>query len=123
MTLQELYALMGGNYEQAVKVMRMDRLIDRYVRKLGKSGTFEALFAAEEEMDPTKLHESSHALKGVCANLGLDDIAQDASDVCEQYRPGNERTMTDDEAKAIIEHIKLRYANVMDKIAQYENAS
>ena len=30
MTIRELYAKIGGNYDQAVRVMQMDKLIDRY---------------------------------------------------------------------------------------------
>ena len=122
MTLQELYAEMGGNYEQAVKIMRVEKLIDRYIRKLQDSGTFEALFEAGESMDPTKLYESAHALKGVCANLGLDKLAKAASDVTEEYRPSNERHYTDDEVKAMIASIKDDYAVVVEKINRYIGA-
>lgn len=122
MTLQELYAEMGGNYEQAVKIMRAERLIDRYVRKLQSSGVFETLFAAGEEMDPTMLYESAHALKGVCANLGLVELSQAASDVCEEFRPGNERQYTDDEVRAMIASIQDDYDVVLEKINQYIGA-
>ena len=33
MTIKELYDNIGGNYEQAVKVMKLDKLIDRHIRK------------------------------------------------------------------------------------------
>ncbi len=81
MTIQELYAKIGGNYEQAQKIMKMDKLIDRYVRKLATSGTYEKLSEAGKTMDPTMLFESAHAMKGVCANLGLDDIAHAAGGI------------------------------------------
>ena len=38
MTLQELYDTIGGDYEQAVRVLRMDKLIDKHIRKLPKNG-------------------------------------------------------------------------------------
>ena len=34
MTLEELYALIGEDYEQAMKVLRKEKLLDRYVRRL-----------------------------------------------------------------------------------------
>ena len=47
MTLKELYALIGGDYDQAVRVMKIDKLIDRYVRKLKNSNVGEALSEAQ----------------------------------------------------------------------------
>ena len=95
MTLQELYTSIEGNYEQAQRVLKMDKLIDRYIRKLKNSGVNEQLAAAAEKMDPTGLFESAHAMKGVCANLGLDELAALADEITEEFRPGNSRTMDD----------------------------
>ena len=75
MTLQELYQNIGGDYEQALRVLRMDKLLDKHIRKFTKNGVVETLLAAGETMDPTQLFETAHAVKGVCANLGLKDIA------------------------------------------------
>jgi hypothetical protein len=46
MTIQQLYENIGGNYDQAVRVMKSDRLIDKYIRKLAGSGVGEALAGA-----------------------------------------------------------------------------
>lgn len=122
MTLKELYALMGGNYDQAVKVMRSDRLIDRYVRRLGSSGVYEQLMEAARTNDTNGLYESSHAMKGVCANLGLGTLATLASDICEEFRPGNPRTMSDAEVDQKVQELSGLYQGVMDAISQYEGA-
>ncbi len=55
MTLQELYASIDGNYDHAVQIMRMEKLINRYLSKFPNSGVYEALAAAGESMDPTAL--------------------------------------------------------------------
>ena len=120
MTIQELYAKIGANYEQATRVMRMDKLIDRYIRKLSSSGVWEALQAAGQAMDPTKLFEAAHAMKGVCANLGLDELAQLAGEITEEYRPGATRTLTDDEVKARLQKVDEVFAHVMAGIKEYE---
>ena len=121
MTLQELYTLIGGNYDQAVKIMRRDRLIDRYIRKLSSSEVGTALAAAGASMDPVGLFESAHAMKGVCANLGLDTLSEAASDIAEEFRPGAARRYTDDEVKAKLADIAERYTRTIDGIHQYEN--
>ena len=32
MTIQELYGKIGGDYEQALRVLRMDKLLDKHIR-------------------------------------------------------------------------------------------
>ena len=81
MTLQELYQSIGGDYEQATRVLRMDKLIDKHIRKFTKNGVVEALLAAGNTMDPTALFETAHAVKGVCANLGLTALSDTASEI------------------------------------------
>ena len=51
MTIQQLYEKIGGNYDQAVRVMKKDKLIDKYVRKLRSSGVGEKLGEAGAAMD------------------------------------------------------------------------
>jgi HPt (histidine-containing phosphotransfer) domain-containing protein len=122
MTLEELYELIGGNYEQALKIMRKDKLIDRYIRKLADSELRDAIVAASEQMDATQLYESGHALKGVYANLGLDALAGMACTITEEFRPGNPRTLSDDEVKAKVAELDAQHSRVLDGIKQYEEA-
>lgn len=119
MTIQELYAQIGGNYEQAQRVMKMDKLIDRYVRKFPGSSAFDALKAGGETMDPTALFESAHALKGVCANLGFDEMASVAGDITEDYRPGATRSLSDGEIKDRIAKIETLYQRTIAGIEAY----
>ena len=120
MTLQELYASIDGNYDHAVQIMRMEKLINRYLSKFPNSGVYEALAAAGESMDPTALFESAHAMKGVCANMGFDKMAAAAGEITEEFRPGNTRSLSDDEVKARIADIGVMYRHTVDVIRQYE---
>ena len=118
MTIQELYEKIGGNYDQAVRVMKTDRLIDKYIRKLKSSGVCEALAEAGQTMDAVRLFESAHAMKGVCANLGLDALAKAADELTEEFRTGNPRRLSDEEVgerlKAIAERYRLTAAGISD---------
>ena len=120
MTLQELYASIDGNYDHAVQIVRMEKLINRYLSKFPNSGVYEALAAAGESMDPTALFESAHAMKGVCANMGFDKMAAAAGEITEEFRPGNTRSLSDDEVKARIADIGVMYRHTVDGIRQYE---
>ena len=121
MTLQELYSVIGGNYAHAQQIMKMDKLIDRYIRQLKTSGVYEQMTAAGEKMDPVGLFESAHAMKGVCANLGLDDLAAMAEIITEEFRPGKSRCMSDEEVKEKLSEIDKLYRKTLDGIERYEN--
>ena len=122
MTLQELYQMIDGDYEQALRVLRMDKLLDKHIRKLTKNGVVENLIAAGQNMDPTQLFETSHAVKGVCANLGLVKLAEIASEITEEYRPGNSRRLTDAQVKEKLDALEKLYQRTMEGIQKYEEA-
>ena len=121
MTIQELYANIGGNYDAARQIMRMDKLIDKYIRKLTDSKVNESLMAAGAAMDPTGIFESAHAMKGVCANLGLQDLSAAASELSEEFRPGTPRHLTDEQVQEKLRIIDALYQRTAAGIEQYIN--
>ena len=122
MTLQELYSAIDGDYTQATKVLRMEKLIDKHIRKFSQNGVVESLLEAEKTLDAKALFESAHAMKGVCSNLGLTSLAAAASDISEEFRPGNPRMHTDQEVSEIINGIAELYQRTKDEIKKYEGS-
>lgn len=120
MTIKELYASIDGDYELATRVLCMDKLIDKYIRKFPQNGVVDNLIDAGKTMDPTQLFETAHAVKGVCANLGLVGLAGLASDIAEEYRPNNTRKLTDAEVKAKLDEVAALYQRTLDGIRRYE---
>ena len=119
MTLQELYGMIGGDYDQALRVLRVEKLVDKHIRKFEQNGTVAELLAAGEDMDPRRLFESAHALKGISANLGLVRLSKSASRITEEYRPGNERKMTDDEVRTLLDSVREQYEKTVEGIRLY----
>jgi len=119
MTLEELYAKIGGDYDQARRVLRMDKLIDKHIRKLTNNGVVEQLIKAGENMDPTQLFETAHAAKGVCANLGLKALSDMASAIADEFRPGNARALTDEQVKQRLTAVAELYDRTARGIQQY----
>ena len=122
MTVQELYQSIGGDYDQAMRILRMDKLLDKHIRKFTKNNLVENLLAAGESMDPTALFEAAHALKGVSANLGLTALSNAASEITEEFRPGASRRLSDDEVKAKLRSLGELYRTVAEGIRRYEGA-
>ena len=122
MTIKELYQNVGGDYDQAMRVLRMEKLMDKHVRKFPQNGVVEGLLEAVDGMDPTRLFEAAHAMKGVCANLGFVNLSDAASEIAEEFRPGKERKLSDDEVKSRIASIRETYERVIEGIRKYEES-
>ena len=58
-------------------------------------------------------------MKGVCANLGLDNLSRQASDIAEQFRPGSTRTMSDAELSERIAAIRSDYERSVESIRRF----
>ena len=119
MTVQELYAKIGGNYENAKRTLQMDKLIGKFILKFLDEKSCEKLLAAGAEKDASGIFEGAHALKGVCANLGLDELSAKASAVAEAYRPGKPCTMDAAALEIALAEIKADYDRVIAGIRQF----
>ena len=123
MTIRELYQTIEGDYDQAIRTLRMDKLLDKHIRKLAHNGVIERLFDAGDVMDPNELFEAAHAIKGVTANLGLVKLSDAAADLTEEFRPGNARKMSDEEVKERIDSIREMYKVTIEGIQRYEETN
>ena len=119
MTVQELYESVGGSYEAAKRILMNDALIARFVAKLPEDTSFDKLSAAAETMDAQGLFEGAHAMKGVCANLGLENLSRAASELAEEFRPGNARKLSDDAVRERVEALRALYGRAVDEIRRF----
>ena len=120
MTLQELYRNIGGSYEQAARVLRIDKLIDKHIRKFTKNQVVERLLDAGKRRDPAEMFDCAHAMKGVCATLGLNEMSDLAAELADEYREGNARRLSDEEVGARLELIEQKYRKAAGEILKYE---
>ena len=123
MTLEELYRKIDGDYAQACQVLRVDKLIDKHIRRFPTGGIVEAVLNAGKTLEPVAMFESAHAMKGVCSNLGLKSLATIASVITEEYRPGSVRNLTDDQIRAQLENLERLYRKTVDGISEYAAGS
>ena len=120
MTLRELYSQIGGDYEQALRVLRMEKLIDKHIRKLAANDMVGRLVGAAETMEPAELFDSAHALKGICANVGLTALSEMASEIADEFRSGSQRKLSDEQAKQKIAQMQELYRKTAECIRRYE---
>ena len=120
MTLNELYNKIGGDYGRAMMVLRIEKLLDKHIRKLPSNPIFAGLEEAGKAMDGTAIFESAHAIKGVASNLGLVKISDLTAEICDEFRPGNARRLSDEELKSLIKEVGELYKTACDGIKEYE---
>lgn len=120
MTLQELYKEIGGNYDQAIRILRMEKLLNKHICKFPANGVVAALLAAGEAGDARQMFEAAHALKGVSGNLGLSRLFELSSELSEEFRPGNERCFTDEEVAEKLREIEALYEKTREAIEAYQ---
>lgn len=121
MTLEELYNQINGNYKQAMAVLRVEKLVDKHIRKYADNGVIVKLLETRERMDPAELFDAAHAAKGVCANLGLVELSELSSQIAEEFRPGNERKLSDEEVAEIFDKITALHKITLEGIQEYQS--
>ena len=109
MTVQELYEQIGGSYDDAKRILPMDKLIAKFVVKFLDDKSAERLFSAWDARDAAAFFEGAHAMKGVCANIGLTELSAAASVLADEFRPGKERSMDDAEVQRRIDELRAGY--------------
>lgn len=60
----------------------------RFLRRLPQDKTFEQLAQGVEQGDAQIMEQAAHTLKGVAANLGLEDLRQASDGVVQAVRAG-----------------------------------
>ena len=78
---------------------------------------------AGKTLEPARMFDAAHAIKGVCANLGLVKLSDVASELSEEFRPGNARTMSDEDVRKKIAEVDALLKKASDGISRYESES
>ena len=114
MNLVELYAAVGGDYEDTVRRLCNEALVSRFVLKYPSNPSYSQLEDALSRSDWETAFRAAHTLKGVCQNLGFTRLYQASSALTEAMR-GNVPLKD----FALWEAVKREHKCVMDAIAQY----
>lgn len=116
MEVREVYEKMGANYEEVLRRLPSEALIARLVVKFPADGTFQSLKEALEAKNATEAFRAAHTLKGVCQNLGFDNLFQPVFDLTEALRGGS--LEGSDELMPLVEK---QYQITIDAITEFAN--
>lgn len=88
MTLQELYAVAGGDFEGVERRLRGEGCVRRFVGMFVGDESYSQLQRAMACQDWQAAFAAAHTLKGVAFNMGFNNLAMSTSVLVEQLREG-----------------------------------
>ena len=117
MTIQECYQQLGGDFLEVKKRLPSVNLVKKFITKFLDDGSFSELCLAMEEGDREKAFRAAHTLKGVSANLSLNQLLSTVILLTEQLR--TETADIPDEAYLFCENVKQDYAVTVHAIRTF----
>ena len=118
MTLEECYTCVGGCYSEVLGRLRNPRLITRFLLRFPEEESYGQLCRSLEQGNPEETLRAVHTLKGVCQNLGLDDLAVSAEELngilrCGIFPP----------PEHMVRRVREDYRKTVEAIARYREAA
>ncbi len=117
MTLQECYAALGGDYEDAKGRLRSDRLVQKFVLKFLADGSFDLLCQSLEAGNYEEAFRASHTIKGMCQNLSFTQLQESSTQLTEALRDG-----WTPEAAPLVEQVRADYQKTAEAIRAFESS-
>lgn len=122
MTLEEAGKELGINLDAALeRFAGNEGLYLKFLNKMLTDPTFPALEDAVREKDLKAVERAAHTLKGVSANLGLDDLSGRCADIVQAVR--TDETAAQDDMEVLFEACRQAYEKmvfVLQKMSQGE---
>ena len=88
MNIRECYDTIGADFEDVLGRLGSESLIQRFALKFIDDGSYNELTEALAEKNAEKAFRAAHTLKGVCLNLGFDNLYKASSAITEIFRAG-----------------------------------
>lgn len=115
MTLRECYDGLGLHYEKVVSCLINEAMTKKFVLKFLDDKSFQELQEGLESADGERAFRAAHTLKGVCLNLGFDDLYKVSAELTEKLRGYDTRG-----TEELFESVKAEYIKLTDAIKQVE---
>lgn len=90
MTVRECYEKMGADYDGLLSRLGSEALIKKFAVKFLNDTSFQDLKEALEAKDGERAFRAAHTLKGICLNLGFDNLYKPSEAITEKLRGGGD---------------------------------
>ena len=112
LTLQEFYAVVGGNYDEAVSRLMGEAMLRRFLMKFPNDPSYAVLKQAVENENREEAFRAAHTIKGLCLNFSFGTLLASSEALTEALR----HEMPDDLAELFSE-VSKDYELILDAIA------
>ena len=119
MNLKECYQAFGGDYEDTMKRMGMERLLQKFMLKFLDDKSFEELCSSMEQKKYEEAFRAAHTLKGLCLNLGFKTLAESSSKLTEALRSQQFEESNLVEIMKMLEQVKRDYEMTVSVITEF----
>lgn len=111
MTIQELYATLGGNYDDIMRRMRSERIARKFLLRFLEDKTFESLEQALNSGQQEEAFRAAHTLKGLSLNMGFTKLIDSSQRLTEAVR-----IELTPEAASLFQEVSSDYAKTVEAI-------
>lgn len=116
MTLQELYAAIGGDYAGVLgRLMNRESMVQKFVLKFLNDASYDTLVKSMAEGNYEEAFRAAHTIKGVGQNLGFTKLYESAGALSDALRGG-----FTPEAPALAERVEADYRQTADAIRTFQ---
>jgi len=88
MTTKECFDAMGADYQGVLDRFSSEALVKKFALKFLDDNSFNNLKKALADSNVEEAFRAAHTLKGVCLNLGFDNLYKVSSEITEILRAG-----------------------------------
>lgn len=111
---REQFVAAGIDYEQAInRFMNNQAMYEKFLVRFPNDKSYEELKAAVSAGDCEAAFKAAHTLKGVSANLAMEELTKAASAATEEFRAGNF-----EQGVALIPQVDEKYSQIAEFISQ-----
>ena len=89
MTIRECYDELGLDFDAVLSRLVNEKLVQKFALKFLDDPSFQNLKDALDSKDVETAFRAAHTLKGVCLNLGFDNLYPSSKDLTEPIRAGS----------------------------------
>lgn len=86
MTIRECYQQLGGNYDAVLSRFRSEERVRKFVLRFLDDKSYQLLIDSLQDQNYDEAFRAAHTIKGICQNLGLDQLFFSSNELTEQLR-------------------------------------
>ena len=121
MTIEEVYSNICGDYQGVIGRLMSEDRVKRFALKFLNDTSCNTLIDAIEREDAEEAFRAAHTLKGICINLGFDDLYRICSEITELLREKQDADCDFDECTRLLIQAKEKYDIVIDSIKRLDD--